>query len=484
MGDRFDYFVLFAEMRTGSNFLEENLNEYPGVVCYGEVFNPVFVGHANQTELLGVSLSEREANPVQLLDRMRVHTDGLPGFRFFHDHDARVLDHVLPDRRGAKIILTRNPVDSYVSRKIAAATGQWRLSDMKRAKTAKIAFKREEFEAHLETLQAFQLRLMRGLQTTGQTAFYIAYEDVRDVDVLNGLARFLGVEHQKDKATQRTKVQNPAPLSEKVENFEEMQDALARIDRFDLTRTPNFEPRRAPAVPSYVAAAKAPLIYQPIKAGPEQRVHAWLAALDNGAVEDLQRAFTQKTLRQWKRRNPGHRSFTVIRHPVRRLHTAFVGHILDHGPATLWDLREALRKNYDLPIPEGPPDRSYTVSDHRNAFLAFAKFVKGNLSGQTSLRVDASWASQTEVLHGLAQVLVPDMVLREDDLDMGLAQLAAQVGLISPGVQPHVENAPVLLEEIYDETVEDAVRAAYQKDYMMFGFRAYHADRGKVIAKA
>ena len=61
MGGRFDYFVLFAEMRTGSNFLEENLNEYPGIVCYGEVFNPVFIGHANQSELLGVTL----AHPVQ-----------------------------------------------------------------------------------------------------------------------------------------------------------------------------------------------------------------------------------------------------------------------------------------------------------------------------------------------------------------------------------------------------------------------------------
>ncbi len=30
MSGPFDYFVVFAEMRTGSNFLEENLNDYPG----------------------------------------------------------------------------------------------------------------------------------------------------------------------------------------------------------------------------------------------------------------------------------------------------------------------------------------------------------------------------------------------------------------------------------------------------------------------
>lgn len=41
---RFDSFVMFAEMRTGSNFLEANLNAMPGVTCHGEMFNPHFIG--------------------------------------------------------------------------------------------------------------------------------------------------------------------------------------------------------------------------------------------------------------------------------------------------------------------------------------------------------------------------------------------------------------------------------------------------------
>ena len=476
MASRFDYFVMFAEMRTGSNFLEENINEYPGLKCHGEVFNPHFIGGAKKTEMMGVTMQMRQDDPLQLLDQMRVNTDGLPGFRFFHDHDPRVLEHILPDPRCAKIILTRNPVESYVSLKIASATGQWRLNDMKNAKSAKIRFERREFEDHIDQLQQFQLRLLRGMQTTGQTGFYIAYEDVRDLEVLDGLAAFLGVEHKKEATTKRTKVQNPAPLSDKVENFGEMQDAIARIDRFDLSRTPNFEPRRAAAVPSYVAGATAPLLYQPIKAGPEQRVRSWLAALDGVEEEHLIGAFTQKTLRQWKRKNPGHRSFTVIRHPVARLHEAFVRHILDHGDETFWEMRQTLRENYDLPIPEDAPDHNYGAEQHRAAFIAFANFVRGNLGGQTGLRVDASWASQTEVLHGLAQVLVPDFVLREDQLELGLQQVAAQVGRESPPVMPAVENAPVLLSKIYDDSVEEAVRAAYQKDYMMFGFRALGAN--------
>ena len=53
MTGNFDYFVVFAEMRTGSNFLESNLNAFDGIECHGEAFNPHFIGYPNKTELLG-----------------------------------------------------------------------------------------------------------------------------------------------------------------------------------------------------------------------------------------------------------------------------------------------------------------------------------------------------------------------------------------------------------------------------------------------
>ncbi|MFV2034483.1 MAG: nodulation protein NodH, partial [Halocynthiibacter sp.] len=53
MANRFDYFIIFAEMRTGSNFLESTLNAFPGITCYGEAFNPHFVGYPNRKEILG-----------------------------------------------------------------------------------------------------------------------------------------------------------------------------------------------------------------------------------------------------------------------------------------------------------------------------------------------------------------------------------------------------------------------------------------------
>ncbi|MBU0780159.1 MAG: sulfotransferase domain-containing protein, partial [Alphaproteobacteria bacterium] len=110
-------------MRTGSNFLEANLNMFDGVACLGEAFNPHFIGFPNTPDLLGMTQADRESDPQALIDRVK-QAEGLNGFRFFNDHDSRVLDIALTDPRCAKIVLTRNPVDSFVSWKIASATGQ------------------------------------------------------------------------------------------------------------------------------------------------------------------------------------------------------------------------------------------------------------------------------------------------------------------------------------------------------------------------
>ncbi|WP_417250152.1 nodulation protein NodH [Celeribacter sp.] len=475
MSDSFDYFVILAEMRTGSNFLEENVNSYPGLKCWGEVFNPAFIGKARKNELLGVSIADRERDPNGLLDKLIAETDGLAGFRFFHDHDPRILDRVLKDRTCAKIILTRNPLESYVSRKIAGATGQWRLGDLKDARSAQVRFDKAEFTEMLDEVKAFQIHLQRRLQTSGQTAFYINYEDIQDIEVVNGLARYLGVTEERNKTNTKTKVQNPSSLKDKVVNYDEMVADLASVDHFNLSNTPNFEPRRGPAVPTYVAAADAPLLYQPVRSGPTKVVKAWMAALDGVGVEDLRSGFTQKSLRNWKRNAKQHRSFTVISHPVVRLHRAFCRHILSTGPECYNEIRETLRTTYSLPIPAGEVTAdNYSKAQHRAAFIGFAGFIKGNLNGQTSIRVDGAWASQSEVIKGFAEFSLPDMVLREETLVRDLAWLAEAARVKkAPAPESLSADQPFALNDIYDNDVEKAVKAAYQRDYMIFGLKPY-----------
>jgi len=470
MSGVFEYFVILAEMRTGSNYLEENLNEYPGLQCHGELFNPHFLGGPNKTEKFGVSIQERDANPLIMIGKLKSFSDGLHGFRYFHDHDPRILKDCLEDTQCAKIILTRNPVESYVSREIVRQTQQWRLGDLKSAKSARIKFDAAEFATHLRLHQQFQEQILKTLQISGQTGFYLAYEDISEVDIVNGLARFLGISASRRKPVTTTKKQNPQPLSEKVTNFGEMEKALSSVDYFSLNALPNFEPRRGAQMPGYVASSNPPLLFLPIASGPTEPVIAWLAELDGVARDELVSGFTQKSLRHWKRKSGKHRTFTVIRHPVLRLHDAFVRHILMFGGQSFAAIRQHLISYHGLAIPEHGRDDTYDAQAHKSAFISFAGFVQGNLAGQTSIRVDPAWASQSEILRGYGQFVLPDHVFREEDLASGLAQLAKQFGRKSPKLTAPADQSPITLPDIYDADVEKAVKSAYQRDYMMFGF--------------
>ena len=471
---KFDYFVVFAEMRTGSNLLEANLNRFDDLACLGEAFNSQFIGYPTSEAVLGVTLSQREDNPHLLLDAIQVAV-GTNGFRYFHDHDHRILDRILADQRCGKIILTRNPVESYVSLKIASQTGQWKMTNAKHEKTTQVRFDIEEFAEHLATQQGFQLKLQRALQTTGQSAFYVGYDDLHDLDVINGIARFLGSMDQLEALDGKLKKQNPAPLSEKVSNYAAMRDGLAKLDRFDLTRTPNFEPRRGPMVTRYVAAPKSNLIYLPIKSGPNTAVISWLAQREGVSVDDLRSGLKQGEMRKWMQDHPGHRRFAVVRHPVARAHAAFCQHFLEQSTGGYAEIRQTLRSAYGVKLPKRElrpeTDKQYDMETHAKAFHGFLRFVKNNLNAQTSLRIDPAWASQVALIQGMNEFAPVDVILREDELRAGLSNLLTDVSSSSETeivgeTDPYLER----LKAIYSPKIEKAARNAYARDYFTFGF--------------
>lgn len=461
MPERFHSFVIFAEMRTGSNLLEATLNAQRGVTCFGEAFNPYMMGWPDKDELRGITRAQREQDPHLLLRAICGRADHLSGFRYFHDHDPRVLDAIMEDRRCAKIVLTRNPVDSYVSTALARATNQWKLNQTETPIPARARFDAAEFREVTARIEAFQLDIQHRLQVSGQTAFWLGYEDLRDPGVMTGLLHWLGrtdlarVEPATDQVPQ-----NPRELADKVTNFAEMEAELARLDPFMLRRIPNFEPRKGPAVPSFLAAAAgAGLVFMPIRGGPSDRVATWLGAM--GPVEG---DFNQNSLRQWKRDHPGHRSFTVLRHPLLRAWAAFEALVQGNNA----ELRALLRDIHRVPLPPDEALADLAPDAAAGLFHAFLDFLRRNLNAQTSLPTHAGWASQAESLAGLARFGAPDMVLREADLDREAGWLAAGAGIGAPPALPPARDFPDFLD---DPALRRAARQAYLRDYVAFGFR-------------
>ncbi len=449
-------------MRTGSNFLEANLNTIDGVSCHGEAFNPFFIGGESKQEMFGIDIAGRSADPAGFLRAMRAQTKGLAGFRYFSDHDPRVFDLVLADRACAKIILTRNQLESFISWKIAKESDQWWMANTKHLKTVRPRFDLDEFTTRIAQLQQFQGKLVHALQTTGQTAYYIDYEDIRELDVLNGLASFLGIPARIEALDFRFKKQNPEAISEKVSNPLEMQQGLATLDWFNQSHVPNFEPRRLAAVAQYIASEQADLLFMPIKCGPEAQLKKWLHSYG-----PLQPSFDRQSLRKWKAAHPGQRSFTVLRHPLARAYTAWCDFT-----AKEWmpELRPYLKRvhKFQLP-PKGKPFE--TVEDFRAGFLVFLELIKHVLAGRTELRVMPQIASQGALIQGFAQVQSPDLLIREDKLNEGLTHLCADLGLDAKPLPAVADKHPYLLAELYGPDIEAAAREAYWRDYEGFGFR-------------
>jgi LPS sulfotransferase NodH len=472
MAGPFESFVILGAMRTGSNLLEANLNRIDGLTCHGEAFNPHFIGRVKSDQILGLTLDERDDDPDRLLAAIRTAPDGLHGFRYFQDHDPRVLPEVLNDPLCAKIILSRNPLDSYLSLKIVRKTKQWQLKNIKRRLEETVAFDAAEFSDYVDTLASYQTSLLNHLQRSGQTAFYINYDDLSDLEVLNGLAKWLGVDGRLDALDDTLKPQNPSAAVTKVTNPDEMARAASGMDRFALYRTPDLEPRRAPKLQKLIAAPTTPLVFLPVPGGLEPVVTQWLTRLDGcdkGALHDIPDAVAS-----WMQTHPGHRKFTVLQHPIARAHTAFCDYVLAKDHDDYADIRHMLRNRFKLPIPGQLREKNYSKDQHHAAFAAFLTFLHHNLKGQTPIRVDAMWCSQSKVIEAMTPIALPDLILREDDLQTALPDLAISMGHTNPPTpESRTADTPYGLEKIYDSQLEALAAKAYQRDYVKFGFDAW-----------
>ena len=474
---RFDYFIVLSDKFAGSVLLESRLNSFARIECLGEAFNPHFIGSTASTITVNLTLEQRTLNPMILIDKIRKHHDKIRGFRFFYDHDPRVLEYCLEDPRCAKIILTRNPVESYISQQTAHTVEPSDLADVELCEGTKVLIDPEAFEKHLAIIHDFQNLVMKRLQVSGQSAFNINYDSLQCLDVINGISKFLNANEQFTSC--HANLKHPAAINVRsmIQNIPDFQATMLNLDWFNLEQPSVFEARRGAMIPRYVGASKSSLLYMPIPEGPDKVVLDWMAALDGVGVGDLLRDFKRKSLRSWKNSNKGYRSFTILRHPVQRVYEVFCTKIF--APNTPFrQIRKNLRRIHGLPIPEKHADADYDISTHRSSFIVFLKFVKMNLFAQTRIRQDAHWGQQQNIIKGFADLSLPDVIIREGEMTNTLSMLALQVGQPNapkPRLSPLL--LPYTLADVYDEQIELLCSEIYEQDYLNFGF-----DRWKAAA--
>jgi hypothetical protein len=444
----FTHFVILGVMRTGSNLLESRLEQYPELICHGELFNPGFIGKSGQLDMFGISVAERDANPTDLLGKMVAQSgSNIPGFRLFDDHDPRVIRHVIRDTACAKIILRRRPIDSYISLKIARETDQWILGGIAKRKSAIITFDAEEYAEYEQRLSAFYSGIERDIREAGQTAFTLIYEDLKSPDMLNGLARYLGTGTPLENFKEPIKRQNPEPLSSKVSNYDALLAYFGARSASALDRTPTPTPTGSAYKLHRIETAHWGFI--PIPGNPSTGLDDVLKG-----AKPLDVAFHD---------DPPERCTTLICHPYERILRVFETHIM-LGPKIFENLRQRLIKNFRL----ADLDETASPSDIHDSLLAFLHFVDANLAGQTAIKTNEVWRAQSDHIAAINTTAPLSRLLRPADIagfletNTGTAKQPARPPRIDPAV-------------IYSEQIETALRKIYAQDYLKLGFSDWTA---------
>lgn len=495
---KFSYFVVFGTMRCGSNLFQQSLNQYDKIKCHGELFNQSFIDSPNTENFLGVGKLDREENPTRLVERIiEAQTDGIPGFRFFEDHDQRILETTLNDSNCAKIILRRDYLESFVSLKIAQITDQWMVKDDRNRKEAKIIFDPTEFEAYRDKLTAYYAKIQTAIQTSGQTAFWISYPDQKDTDILNGISVFLGYPQKLKNLKEIIKRQNSDIWADKIENLAEFQTYVASNTKMQSPRAMAKKGMR-PNIPKMVTCLSKPLLFAPIPGGPNVEILRWMAALDEASVDDtgileavesgdiLHSGHSRRTLYEWMQSNSGLVSISAVRHPVARAYTTFMDKIFTVGSGSYDSIRAQLVDSYDIDLPSSKLSTSDKLDEllnsgweqrhHRTAFHQFLKFINKNLGGRTSIRKDGMWTSQSQFIAAFSTAVPLSLIIREGQMDPAFRYIESQVGCDAPLLPAPVTDGYVFgLDEIYTQQTENLARKAYETDYTRFGFADYYA---------
>lgn len=476
----FKRFIILGAMRSGSNLLEKFLNQYKGLLCHGELFHKTFIGVQGCQSFLGINIETRNKSPKRLLEAVSAaNPDKITGFRFFQDHDMRVMEAALKDRSCAKIILTRDPVESFVSLQIAFETQQWLVSDETHRKKAQVRFDPEAYRIFLGYRDNYYRRIRRVLALTDQPYFEIDYTGLNKVENINRLAAFIGEHSAKSALDEPIKRQNPGMLADKILNLDEVK---ATKGAPDLNKRPVPVPvlEAGSDLGRLYFCPDSPLAFAPVPHVDDADARIWLLAQFQGQATD---GHSAHSLAKWKRAHSSPRAFSVVQHPVSHAYRAFMLDIFATDTPEFAEIRQEIENQFGLFLPQGAvapfsgraelEKRGYSAEAHRICFKLFLVFVAANLADETKLRQARQWQLQSEILRRYRILLPNTIVLKQENLQLGLRYLNNLHALPMGAPRPPASHPEFIfpLREIYDPEVESLTRAAYGPDYRAFDYK-------------
>jgi hypothetical protein len=227
-------FVLVGMMRSGSNFLERQLNRLADVRCHGELFNPTFVGLSHEVgqEFVGYSresTKERDADEMGFLRKLDDACDrALFGSRLFLDHSPMMTSRLLHDPAVKKIVLSRNLLEAYVSLTTAVETGVWLTTEAAHTPSPKVKVNANKLVTFALRQSLYYNDILTILHRTKQAFVQMDYTEIKQLPRLNAVAELIGSKHRFSDVQEPIHKQSPEPLEERIEDFPKLMEELRK----------------------------------------------------------------------------------------------------------------------------------------------------------------------------------------------------------------------------------------------------------------
>jgi LPS sulfotransferase NodH len=479
----FTSFAIFGAMRSGSNLLEKFLNQYEGLHCHGEIFHPFFIGQQGCQAYLSMTREERDKDPAKMLAALKkVSFPKIAGYRIFQTHNEWAINEALTDPYCAKIVLKREPLESFISLKIALETNQWLISEYAHQRDEKIHFDLEEYEIYLDMRAKFYTEIFDKLHLNGQPFLEIDYQNLTDVESVNRIAEFIGNEGAKERLEHPIKRQNPGPLSSKILNYDEVKHTAIFANHTEQAPPILTPVREENSDISRIYFCKSKnMALCPIPAIPDAGLRSWLQFHDGRPPEN---GLNMHRFREWRHLHPSALCFSMVRHPVLRAYTAFMRKIFATGSDAYTIIRQDLEGQFGMMLPQGDlranhdradlEARGYGADEHRISFKLYLVFVAENLANKTKIRQDGMWQLQKEILRRYQLIVRNLLIFKEETIESDLIYFQNRMAL-QPNLmwKPEPEHQFAFsLSEIYDAEIEHLANLAYAPDYEAFAFEA------------
>ena len=227
-------FIVFCYARTGSYRFMDILNRQDNITAYGEVFkNQRIELSPDILEKLGLKNNDtelRDSAPIEFYNKLaKLHDNQHFGFKIFPGHNYQIRSYLAKKDDLIKIYLVRNPIQSYISVKLAQKTGKWvvKKDSVVKKDKVQIDFSLDDFSNYLSRhINAYtQVKIWSSL--SNEDVHTLDYSHAVDSDKLSKFVETLGlpcstIETEHKKVISR-------PYNDVVSNWDEVNSYFSAL---------------------------------------------------------------------------------------------------------------------------------------------------------------------------------------------------------------------------------------------------------------